>query len=527
MIDKNLFQKEKFYNQLPKSVFFKVKPRSLLVLCEIGKRMLGETDINKLLTFAMDIAIELSEAERGMIILFTDSGDIWFETARNLVKKDIEHPEFEISRTIIETVNSRAEGVFIKNALKDPQFQKSKSVLDLKLLSVICFPLIHQEKVFGVVYMDNRSVGNAYKEETYDFIAAFGEFISLAAFHSLEKKKLSDQVQSLKIKVHGKYVFESIITQDPTMIKILQEVSQIADTDATVLIQGESGTGKELIAKALHFNSVRKENPFIPINCAAIPETLLESELFGYVKGAFTGAVSDKKGKFVKADGGTIFLDESSEMSSGLQAKLLRILQSGEYSPLGSSDIFHCDLRIISATNKNLKRLVEENIFRDDLFYRLNIIDILLPPLRDRATDISILIQHFLKILSKKYGKTELKITKEAEKLLLEYNYPGNVRELENIIHRAVVYCKDNLLRPIHLPKNTFKKYDLNKKLINKKDFKSEKQKVIEAFEREYLRECLKDTKGNISKSAQIAGIQYVSFYNKIKKYGIEPYKFK
>ncbi|NIT72171.1 sigma-54-dependent Fis family transcriptional regulator, partial [candidate division KSB1 bacterium] len=249
-------------------------------------------------------------------------------------------------------------------------------------------------------------------------------------------------MQSLEIRLRNTHRFEAIVGHDPKIVEILKLVSQIANTEATVLIQGESGTGKELIARALHSNGRRKCQPFIPINCGALPENLLESELFGHVRGAFTGAIKNKRGWFACADGGTIFLDEVHEMSPGLQVKLLRVLQTGQYSPVGSTEISTCDMRVIAATTKNLTRMIREDQFRGELYYRLNVIDIKLPPLRDRKCDIALLIQHFLKFFHTKYGKENLRISRDAESLLLSYTYPGNVRELENIIERAVVLAE-------------------------------------------------------------------------------------
>lgn len=504
-----------------------IDDKSVQKILEIGKKLISITEIDEILKLAIDQLLELSNAERGLIILFNKNEQPLIETARNLKKEDINNPVFEVSNTIINKVKNGGSKICLKNALEEPQLSQSASTARLKILSVICLPLSFDSKIFGVIYLDNRTALGVFNENIYRFVQEFADFISLAAYNALERKTIQNKVIDLENKLHGKYVFDSIITNDSQMIKILDDVAQIAETDATVLIQGESGTGKELIAKALHYNSLRREKPFIPINCAAIPENLLESELFGYTKGAFTGAVSDKKGKFSQANGGTIFFDEISEMSATLQTKLLRVLQNGEYSPLGSSIIKYCDVRFLAATNKNLKKLVEQNKFREDVYYRLNIIDIFLPPLRERESDVIILTNHFLETIGKKYGKVDIEISKQVETLLRQYAFPGNVRELENIIHHAVILCKEKVVQPNHLPKKTFNEFSSNNIYKISKDFKAEKQKVIEQFEREFLVECLKETKGNISQAARLAEIQYVSFYNKIKKYGIEPYKYK
>ncbi len=495
---------------------------------EIGKRLLAESELDKLLTVAMDVAIELSGAERGMIILFDVNGQNLFEAARNLNKEDLTHPEFEISRTIIDKVKTEKASVCLRNALADPAYRKSKSVARLKILSVICIPLKKNETIFGVLYLDNRTVRGAFEPETCSlFVDQFADFISLAAYQALERKRLRNHIHELEQALREKYQFESIIGHDSKMVEILKLVAQVSDTDATVLIQGESGTGKELIARALHYNSRRKTKPFVAINCAALPENLLESELFGHVRGSFTGAIEDKAGWFETANGGTIFLDEVSEMPPHLQVKLLRVLQSGEYSRVGSTQIGVTDVRIIAAASRNLQTLVKQEKFREEFYYRLNVVEISLPPLRDRKGDIPILAQHFLKKYGAKYGKENLRLSREAESLLMDYGFSGNVRELENIMQRAVVLAEAEVIEPRHLPP------DLSEKLktaqIKKQfgSFKEAKQRAVETFERDYIIDCLKASNGNISQAARAAGIDLKNFYDKMKKYGIDPVAFK
>jgi len=463
-----------------------------------------------------------------LIILFDDNGNIIFETARNLNRIDIENPKFEVSRTIIEKVKTEKKPVYLKDALDEPEFRASESTLRLKILSVIALPLFNQDKIFGVIYMDNRSVRGVFKLETYNFIKEFADYISLTAFSTLEKKKMQNRVDLLESELRAKYQLDAIIGHDPKMVKLLDLVTKIANTDATVLIHGESGTGKELIARAIHYNSKRKGKQFLPVNCAALPENLLESELFGYAKGAFTGAIKDKNGIFEHAEEGTIFLDEISEMSTAMQAKLLRILQSGEYCKVGSPDIRQANIRLITASSKNIKELVNEGKFREDLFYRINVIHIDLPPLRERKSDIPVLIKHFLTVFQHKLEKNNLRISKDADALLLDYDYQGNVRELENIIQRAVILAENNIIEPIHLPEEL---HHINQHTAILSDetssYKHAKQKVIEKFEKEFFRNCLQKSNGNMTKAAKNAGMYLKNFHDKIRKYGINPAKFK
>jgi Nif-specific regulatory protein len=493
----------------------------------LAKELLAELDIQSVLSIAMDRVIEVSSAERGMIILFDENGGALFQTARSLNHENIDQPEVEVSRTVIQKVRSEGRPICLENAFDDPSIKMSESIHRLNLLSVICLPLIFKGRIFGVIYLDNRTVRGIFQEQTCAFVKEFTEFISLALYRSLEFKKIQVHLQSIEEELRGKFRFESIVGSHPKILEMLKLVSRIADTDAAVLIQGESGTGKELIARAIHFNSSRRDKPFIPVNCAALPENLLESELFGHVRGAFTGAVKDKMGWFESADRGTLFLDEIGDMASSLQVKLLRVLQTGDYSRIGSTEIRHCDVRIVAAASRNLQRQMAEGRFREELYYRLNVVDICIPPLRERKCDIPLLVRHFLDQYGKKYNRTSLRLTREAERILLAYDFPGNIRELENMIQRAVVLSEGNVIEAEHLPQTVTMRdmpYSGNGKPAA---FKEAKQLAVDAFEKGYIGECLRTAKGNISLAAKCAGMDVKNFYTKIKKSGIDPKSFK
>jgi len=491
---------------------------------EISKRLLAESNIEKLLTAAMDLAIEASGAERGLIILINPAGDILFETARKMHHADLSQPELEISRSIIEKVRQEKETICLRNALAEPWLKSRDSVARLKILSVICVPLRQAENVIGVLYLDNRSVRGVFAAETCTALTQIADLISLSTFRLLEQKQLQDKIEALEAGLRGKFQFESIVGHHPKMVAILKLVAQVADTDATVLIQGESGTGKEIIARALHFNSRRKDRPFVALNCGALPENLLESELFGHLRGAFTGAIKDKPGWFKTADGGTIFLDEISEMPLALQVKLLRVLQTGEYAPLGSTRIQTCDVRVIAAASRNLLKLVQQEKFREEFYYRLNVIEIELPPLREREDDILLLARHFLQKFAEKYQKSGLKLSREVAQRLRNYRFPGNVRELENLIQRMVVLAEGDEILPDHLPASISPGTTTSTGLAS---FSAAKEQAIDAFERAYLTECLRTHHGNISQAARAAGIDFKNFHTKLKKYGIDATNFK
>lgn len=495
-------------------------------LFEIGKRLIAITDINDLLNLSIDFLIEKTRAERGLIILFGEDGQEQFQTARNLYKTDLENPNFEISHTIINNIRLNHLPVFYQNAMEDPDLLKSKSVYSLKLLSVIGIPLIHHEKVFGVIYLDNRTLSGVFIENIYKFACEFGNYISLAALKALEQKKLTNNIAALETKLRQQYKLEEIIGHHPKMVKIMKLVSQVANTNSTVLIQGESGTGKDVIARALFYNCSLRKPYFIRIDCGAFSEHLLESELFGHVRGAFTSSIKNRIGWFEKADKATIFLDEVNNTSLALQAKLLRVIESGEFAPLGSTEIKKVDVRIIAASSQPLSELIRQGKFREELYYRLNTVEIDLPALRERRSDIPLLVHHFLEKIMKENNKENLVLAPETEQMLFTYNYPGNVRELRNCIERAVILVEDSLIEPNHLTENIRKQcQSVGDMPIS--SFKIAKQKVVETFEKQYIQNCLKSSKGNITQAAQIAQINIKNFHQKMKKYHIEAFHFK
>lgn len=365
----------------------------------------------------------------------------------------------------------------------------------------------------------------AMKEGAYDYITKPFKVdeIKLIIKNALEKKHLQKENILLKRVVRDRYVFDNIIGQSPKMLALYDLLEKVAPTKTNVLITGESGTGKELVAKAIHFNSPRKEKPFVTLNCGAIPEALIESELFGHMKGAFTDAIATKKGLFEMADEGTIFLDEISELPLMMQVKLLRVLQDREFKRVGGTDDIHVDVRIIAATNKDLERAVKEKRFREDLFYRLNVIQIKLPSLRERREDIPVLAAHFLKRYSEELNKSITRISPEALHLLLNYEYPGNVRELQNIIERAVALGTDQELTAQNLRSYLDEQIHTKKGMIDL-DIPIEGidlEKVVEDLERTLLVKALDKTMGIKKKAAELLHINFRSMRYRLEKYGL------
>jgi len=348
--------------------------------------------------------------------------------------------------------------------------------------------------------------------------------ISHAVQRVFEYQELAAEVEVLRGEISSLVQTERIVGNSPAMQEVYKTVGKVAKSDATVLITGESGTGKELVAEALHYNSSRRAGPLVKVSCAALPETLLEAELFGHEKGSFTGALTQRRGRFELADKGTIFLDEIAEMSLQTQTKLLRVLQDHKIERVGSALPIKVDIRVICATNKDLQKQVEQNRFRDDLFYRLNVINIHMPPLRDRKEDIPALVEHFL--AKHRYSATAqpAAISEEALRRLMEYDWPGNVRELENVVERAVVLSRGQIITSRELP---FGDHEGDGGEEGSDEVPSEKsffKKSVAQFEKDLIMKALRDATGNRSKAAEMLGIYRRLLYAKIKEYGLEAY---
>ncbi len=335
----------------------------------------------------------------------------------------------------------------------------------------------------------------------------------------IERSNLIRENKELKAQLQERYAFTHIVYGSPKLEEVMGLVARVASSQATILIRGESGTGKELIANAIHYASPRSEKPWVKVSCAAIPETLLESELFGHEKGAFTGAIQKRLGRFEEADGGSIFLDEIGDLSPSTQVKLLRILQDKEFQRLGSNTSLKTDVRVITATHRNLEEAIQRGLFREDLYYRLNVISITLPPLRERREDIPLLIDHFLKKYSEKNQKSISNISKEATALLLRYDYPGNVRELENLVERAVVLCRGEIITtqdlPFHLQEGK------SEGMWQTSKTPKGLPESLEEIERDLIMKALHDHQGIQTRAAESLGISERVLRYKIKKHGI------
>jgi DNA-binding NtrC family response regulator len=380
----------------------------------------------------------------------------------------------------------------------------------------------------------------AIKLGAFDYITKpfILEELLLVVQRALDFSKLKQENLSLKRQLKQRYDFQGLIGSSPQMQKVYGLIKKVSDTDATILIEGESGTGKELIAKTIHFNSSRAQNPFLPFNCAAIPRDLLESELFGHERGAFTGAINTRIGRFERANGGTILLDEIGELHPSFQVKLLRVLQEREFERVGGSKTIKVDVRILAATNKNLEKETRAGNFREDLFYRLNVIPLQIPPLRERREDVSLLTDYFLAYISKKRKRENVRIVPEVIHLFMQYPWPGNVRELQNLIERVMILSEDGLIVPKDLPQR-FQDYqglplprqDQEEVSIGRKEPFREvllpeqgvnMNGLVEEMEKNLIQQAIRKSKGVKSKAAELLGLKRTTLLEKMKKFEID-----
>ena len=371
-------------------------------------------------------------------------------------------------------------------------------------------------------YGSIESAVEAIKQGAYDYLTkpVIDDDVRLAVRRALEQQRLLAENRQLKLALAERWSFQNIVGQDYRMAKVFDLISAVADSRTTILITGESGTGKSLIARAIHAHSARRERPFVEVSCGALPETLLESELFGYVRGSFTGALGDKEGKFAAADGGTVFLDEISTASPQLQAKLLRVLQERRFEPVGSNVTVEVDVRAILATNRDLWAEVEAGRFRKDLYYRINVVNIELPPLRDRIGDIPLLATHFLRKFHDGPDKSVQAFSGEAMQLMQRYSWPGNVRELENCVERAVVLCRNPLIGPDDLPPAVLKGAQPAVEL-EAPDGTMTLEQALVGPEKQIILAALAASGGSRQDAAAKLGINRTTLYKKMKKYGL------
>ncbi|HEX9652815.1 MAG TPA: sigma-54-dependent Fis family transcriptional regulator [bacterium] len=478
-------------------------------LSEIAQIINSIQEIDPLLEKVLEIAMDALQAERGFVLLKSAAAPQGFETrsSRNFTEAQISDLT-SISTSVVQTVLRAGEAVLVYEAQTDPKFCETESVVLQKIQSIACVPLRLKDKQIGAIYLDSLTHRSKFTQDSLPFLTAFANQAAMAIENAKLYHALRDENRRLRSEVQRLHGFKEIIGQSPKVREVFDVLSRVVESDASVVIEGESGTGKELIARALHYNGPRKDKPFMALFCGSLPDSLLESELFGHKKGAFTGAISDKRGLFEAANGGTFFLDEIGDLSPQIQAKLLRVLQEGEIKRVGENQTRKVDVRIVSATNKVLKDLVKQGSFREDLFYRLNTISIHLPALRQRKTDIPLLAHHFLDKYAAKKKNHIRGFDKSALDALTAHSWPGNVRELENTIERAVVMARGELIttKDLQLPKSD-PAAEVDSGL------------TLEELEKRLVRQTLSEQNHNISETARVLGVSRRWLHYKIKEW--------
>jgi len=487
----------------------------LRLLYGLSQRLLEDCDYGELLATILDATIEVLGAERGFVLLH-ENGSFRAVVARNYRSEVLQQAELEFSSSIAADVLRSGRARLLADALNSEQFASYKSVRHLSLRSVLCAPLVHRDEVFALIYLENRKIASFFterKRELLDEICSLAAPRIRTAIAVQEGRRRAADVQALLGDSDG------ILTADQGMAALLETVRRVAPTDLPVLIQGETGTGKELIARALYRQSSRPHGAFVVLNCAALPATLIESELFGYVRGAFTGANRDRVGMIGAAHRGTLFLDEIGEFPLDLQSRLLRVLQSGEFTRLGSIQSEMADIRVIAATNRDLEREVEEGRFRSDLYFRLSPITLKAPPLRARPHDVHLLANHFLEAYARRYGRERLRLSDDAMSALASYHFPGNVRELEGEMARLVAVCPSG---------SVVSEMALNDRIRSQgrppAQASPEPQLVpmsLAEMEKRLICAVLQSTAGNRTRTAEILGITREGLRTKMQRLGL------
>jgi transcriptional regulator with GAF, ATPase, and Fis domain/tetratricopeptide (TPR) repeat protein len=514
-------------------------------LLRINKRLNSDLRLSRVLETIIDTVIELTDAERGFLLLKDGGGELVVKVARNIDQTTLEGPSSSLSRTIAKRAADSGEPVITVDAAGDSRFAEQVSVSDLHLRSVLAVPLSVKGTVVGTIYVDHRLRKGVFGEAELAMVLDFAEQGAIAIENAriiAELRRRELQVQSLNRRLERelrvqeaalsdarvelkesrqaaalRYDYRQIVGQSPAMLDLFRLLDRVTDTSLPVVIEGESGTGKELVARAIHVHGARRDKTFVSENCAAIPETLLESALFGHVRGAFTGADREARGLFAIANGGTLFLDEVADMSPAMQGKLLRVLQDGEFHRVGGERAEKVDVRVVVASNRNLSQLVEDGKFRKDLFYRLSVVRLHLPPLRERREDIPLLIRHFLDKAGEQTGTPPKRMAPAASARLCAYPWPGNVRELENEIARAAAFAGP-AIEVADLSPHIQAGQDPSEAIRNEPDSLRLRQRV-ERLERQLIREAMNRAQGNQTRAAVLLGLSRFGLQKKLRRY--------
>ena len=493
--DSLLLRPDKLMQSLPPTARIS---RHLNALLKISTAINSVRGLEALQRHLLELVFEVVPAERGAILLIGDDMEE-FTSIFGIDKAAGENRPVQVSRTIIFKVMEERSAILSNDVTASPELAASESIIASRINSILCVPLVSFEELLGVIYLDGSSVSARFDKDHLELMTAVASIASVALDNARHVEWLESENRRLLAAIEADH---SMIGESRRMKQVYQFLAKVAPTDSTVLIRGESGTGKELAARALHLHSPRASKPFVAINCAALTETLLESELFGHEKGAFTGALSQKKGRLELADTGTIFLDEIGELAPQMQAKLLRVLQEREFERVGGTRPIKVDVRVITATNKDLEEAIKTNDFRQDLYYRLNVVSIVMPPLRERPEDIPLLASYFASKFSNKSKRSVMGISQSARAYLLNYHWPGNVRELENAIERAVVLGSSEQILPEDLPEAILETYASPKGAPP-----AQYHEAVRQVKKQLILDAVEQSGGNYTEAAKILGV--------------------
>ena len=494
----------------------KINPDSTIDrLREISQWVSSVLDPDQLLELIIDTAMRMMQARAGSLLLLDPrTRKLYFKVVIGERKEEVRKYELDVGQGIAGVVAEKGEPLLIQDVRKDPRwFKQISDSIGFQTRSIACVPMKAGNEIIGVVEIIDKEDGSPIQNEDMKLLTVFAELASLAITNARKIHQVQEENKDLKEEIWKKY---QIIGESEALQKVVSDGFKVANSKTSTLILGESGTGKELLARLIHLAGPRKDKPMIILNCAALPETLLEAELFGYEKGSFTGAMAKKIGKFELADEGTLFLDEIGEMTQGMQAKLLGVLQEGVFYRVGGNVPISVDVRIISATNRDIETEVKEGRFREDLYYRLNVVQIHMPALRERKGDIALLVEYFLGIFKEERGCSHLIISEGAMQKMLEYQWPGNIRELRNALERAVVMGNGKEILSEDLPISGARPSQ------NTMEVGMTLKEAEDNFKKEFIKLTLKHTDGNRSKAAKLMGIQRTYLSRLISKYGLQ-----
>jgi Nif-specific regulatory protein len=498
--------------------------RRLSTLLDVSQALSGTLNLRSALHRVLEILARHHRVVRGMITLLHANGELLVEASDGL-DAPAHVVRYRLGEGIVGRVVQSGRPIVVPRVSEEPEFLHRAAKRSRKEeLTFICVPILLNRRAVGALGVDLKF--NADRDydrglQFYRIVAStIAQAVKIQRMIEEDKRKLVAENTQLRQELKERYDFSSIIGTSGPVRQMYEQMAQVADTNTTVLVRGESGTGKELIAHAVHYNSQRARKPFVKVSCAALPDSLIESELFGYEKGAFTGADTRKKGRFELAEGGTLFLDEIGEVPLATQVKLLRVLQEREFERLGSTDTTKVNVRVVAATNKDLEKAIAAGSFREDLYFRINVFTIFVPPLRERKADLLLLADHFLEKLSREHRKTIKRISTPTIDMLMSYHWPGNVRELENTLERAVLMCEGEVIHPHHLPPSlqtaeasgTVSRISLNDAVVG--------------FEKDLIQDALKTTRGNRAKAARLLDTTERVLNYKVKKYEIDARRY-